>query len=92
MNNQYIARAWSENEFHHKLRNCWLPDATRFVYETCHGEKELVPLELRYIWKWVTDVLDLPMMEWPNVCVLSSGEDGPLTTTMATNDVGQPAK
>ena len=92
LNNQYIARAWSENEFYHRLRTCWLPEATRFVFDTCHGEKELVPLELRYILKWVNNVLGLPMTKWPAVHVLPSGEDGPLTTTVATNDVGQPSK
>ena len=92
LNNQYIARAWSENEFHHRLRSFWLPDATRYVFETCHGEKELVPLEIRYILKWVNNVLELPMMKWPAVYVLSSGEDGPLITTVATNDGGQPSK
>ena len=92
LNNQYVARAWSEKEFHYKLQHYWLPDATRFVFETCHGETELVPLELRYILKWVNEVLDLPMMKWPNVCVMLSGEDGPLTTTVASNDVCQPSK
>ena len=92
LNNQYVARAWSEREFHYKLQHCWLPNANSFVTETCHGEKELVPLELRYILKWVYEVLDLPTKQWPSVFVLLSGEDGPLTSVVASNDVGQPSK
>ena len=90
LNNQFVARAWSENKFHYKLRTVWLLEATRFLFDTCKGKKELVPLKMRHILKWVHAELKLSPMQWPVVYIILSLNGIPLITPVDTSDIGCP--
>ena len=90
LNNQYIARGFSENAYLHFLRNDWRPKAMRFLASECAGEKELVPLELRDIIKWVDDELEMDAMTWPPIYIESPLNGGTLITPIDVSTTGRP--
>ena len=90
LNNQYIARGFSTKAYFHVLKNDWRPKAMRFLASECAGEKELVPLELRDIIKWVDEEIGMDEMAWPPIYIESSLNGGTLITPVEVSKTGRP--
>ena len=90
LNNQYIARAFSTKAYFHVLEHNWRPKAMRFLDSECSGEKELVPLELRDIIKWVDEQIGIEEMAWPPVHIELSRNGGTLITPVDVSKTGRP--